>query len=232
MQIHGLQKLTLLDYPGHMSATVFTGGCNLRCPYCHNSELVLHPEAMPMIPEDEVFRFLRQRAKLLEAVCITGGEPTLQKDLGEFIAKVRSLGYRIKLDTNGCFPSILETLLASGNIDYVAVDIKHCKERYGEAVGIPGFRTDGLESSVRMLMSGSIPYEFRTTVMSELHDTDSMNRIGDWIAGARHYYLQPYRDSEQVMCRGQFHAPDRDTLIAWKELLTPRIPSVAIRGMD
>lgn len=232
MQIHGLQKLTLLDYPGHMSATVFTGGCNFRCPYCHNSELVLHPDTVPTIPEEEVFTFLKMRAKMLEAVCITGGEPTLQKDLPEFIAKVRELGYRIKLDTNGSLPTVLEKLLASGNIDYVAMDIKNCRERYAETIGVTGFPVEAAEASVKLLMSGKVPYEFRTTVMSELHDRESMARIGEWIAGARHYYLQPYRESDNVMQKGVFHAPERDELIAWKELLSKSIPKVDLRGID
>ena len=232
MQIHGLQKLTLLDYPGHMAATVFTGGCNFRCPYCHNSELVLRPESVPMIPEAEVFAFLKARAKMLEAVCVTGGEPTLQKDLPEFLAKVRSLGYRDKLDSNGQAPSVLAGLLQNKLVDYVAMDIKNCRERYGETIGVPNFRTDAVEASVQLLMRSGIQYEFRTTVCKELHDTESIKRIGEWIAGARHYYLQPYRESDQVMHKGVFHAPEREELIAWKELLAKTISAVDIRGLD
>ena len=232
MQIHGLQKLTLLDFPGHMSATVFTGGCNFRCPYCHNSELVLNPESVPRIPDEEVLEFLKSRRKMLEGVCFTGGEATLQKDLPEFMAKVRELGYKIKLDTNGQSPAVLDRLMKAGLLDYVAMDIKNCKERYGETIGIPDFRTDAIETSIALLMNGSIPYEFRTTVMREFHDTEAITRIGEWIAGARHYYLQPFRESDQVMKKGVFHAPDRDEIIRWKELLAKTIPSVDIRGMD
>ncbi|MBO4766696.1 MAG: anaerobic ribonucleoside-triphosphate reductase activating protein [Lachnospiraceae bacterium] len=232
MQIHGLQKLTLLDYPGHMAATVFTGGCNFRCPYCHNSELVLRPESVPMIPEAEVFAFLKARAKMLEAVCVTGGEPTLQKDLPEFLAKVRSLGYRVKLDSNGQAPSVLAGFLQNKLVDYVAMDIKNCRERYGETIGVPNFRTDAVEASVQLLMRSGIQYEFRTTVCKELHDTESIKRIGEWIAGARHYYLQPYRESDQVMHKGVFHAPEREELISWKELLAKTISAVDIRGLD
>ncbi len=232
MQIHGLQKLTLLDYPGHMAATVFTGGCNFRCPYCHNSELVLAPEKVPMLSEEEVFKFLKTRAKVLEAVAITGGEPTLQPDLPEFIAKVRELGYRIKLDTNGQSPSVLAKLLQNNLVDYVAMDIKNCRERYAETIGIPGFQTAAIEESVNILNSCSINYEFRTTVCKELHDEDSMHKIGEWIAGARHYYLQPFRESDQVMQKGVFHAPEREDLIKWKELLVKTIVAVDIRGLD
>lgn len=232
MQIHGLQKLTLLDFPGHMSATVFTGGCNFRCPYCHNSELVLNPESVPRIPEAEVLEFLKSRRKMLEGVCFTGGEATLQKDLPEFMAKVRELGYKIKLDTNGQSPAVLDRLMKAGLLDYVAMDIKNCKERYGETIGIPDFRTDAIETSIALLMNGNIPYEFRTTVMREFHDTEALTRIGEWIAGARRYYLQPFRESDQVMKKGVFHAPDRDEIIRWKELLSKTIPSVDIRGMD
>ncbi len=232
MQIHGLQKLTLLDYPGHMSATIFTGGCNFRCPFCHNSELVLHPESVPAIPEKDIFEFLKSRAGKLEGVCITGGEPTLQKDLPEFIAKVRSLGFKIKLDTNGQMPAVLESLLAGKMLDYVAMDIKNSRERYAETVGISGFLTDSVERSVALLMKSGIQYEFRTTVAAELHDRESMESIGRWIAGAKHYYLQPFRESEQVMMRDTYHAPDRETLILWKELLSTTIPRVDIRGID
>lgn len=232
MQIHGLQKLTLLDFPGHMSATVFTGGCNFRCPYCHNSELVLNPESVPRIPDAEVLEFLKSRRKMLEGVCFTGGEATLQKDLPEFMAKVRELGYKIKLDTNGQSPAVLDRLMKAGLLDYVAMDIKNCKERYGETIGIPDFRTDAIETSIALLMNGNIPYEFRTTVMREFHDTEALTRIGEWIAGARRYYLQPFRESDQVMKKGVFHAPDRDEIIRWKELLSKTIPSVDIRGMD
>ena len=232
MEIHGLQKLTLLDYPGHMSATVFTGGCNFRCPFCHNSELVLNPASVPLIPEKEVLAFLASRARMLEGVAITGGEPTLQSDLPEFIAKVRALGYKVKLDTNGQSPAVLERLLKAGLLDYVAMDIKNSRDRYGATIGIPNFRTDAVEASVALLMGGKVPYEFRTTVMKELHDTSSFEDIGRWIAGARHYYLQPYRDSEQVMKPNTFHAPEREELLAWKDILSKTIPIVDIRGLD
>ena len=232
MQIHGLQKLTLLDYPGHTAATIFTGGCNFRCPYCHNSELVLHPEKVPMIPEEDIFKFLRIRANVLEGVAITGGEPTLQPDLPEFIAKVRSLGYKIKLDTNGQTPAVLEKLLAGKLLDYVAMDIKNSRERYGETIGIRDFRTDAVEASVKLLMSSGIHYEFRTTVMTELHNDESMAGIGQWIAGARHYFLQPYRESDNVMYKGTFHAPEREDLIRWQQILEKTIPIVRLRGVD
>ena len=232
MQIHGLQKLTLLDYPGHTAATVFTGGCNYRCPYCHNSELALHPETVPAIPEEEIRAFLKLRAKVLEGVAITGGEPTLQPDLPEFIAKVRALGFKIKLDTNGQSPAMLEKLLKANLLDYVAMDIKNCRERYGLTVGIRDFRTDAVDASVNLLLNSNIHYEFRTTVMTELHDTPAMESIAQWIAGAHRYFLQPFRESEQVMVKGQFHAPEPEVLRSWKELLAKHISVVGIRGMD
>ncbi len=232
MQIHGLQKLTLLDFPKHIACTVFTGGCNFRCPFCHNSGLVLHPEQAPMISEDEFFAFLDNRKGRLEGVAITGGEPTINKDLPEFIRKVRDKGFAVKLDTNGQNPDMLEALLSEGLLKYVAMDIKNCKERYGETIGIPDFQTDRVEQSVKLLMESGIHYEFRTTLMAELHDETSMAAIGRWIKGCRAYYLQSYRDSDQILCPGRFHAPGKEKVERFREILLPYVPSVTIRGID
>lgn len=232
MQIHGLQKLTLLDFPGHIACTVFTGGCNFHCPFCHNSGLVLAPEKAPMISEEEFFTFLDHRKGRLEGVAITGGEPTIQADLPEFIRKVREKGFAVKLDTNGQNPDMLGALLSEDLLSYVAMDIKNSRDRYGETIGIPDFRTDRVEQSVKLLMESSICYEFRTTLMAELHDDTSMEAIGQWIRGAKAYYLQSYRDSEEIMVPGRFHAPSKETVERFREIVHPYVPSVSIRGID
>lgn len=199
MNIKGLQKLTLLDYKGYLAATVFTGGCNLKCPFCHNKDLVISPEHIDAIDEDELFHFLEARQGKLEAVCITGGEPTLQPDLSLFLEKLRSLDYKIKLDTNGTNPDILQQLINSKLVDYVAMDIKNSKEKYSITCGNANLSLTNIEKSIVYIMQSSCSYEFRTTVVRELHTADDIISICKWIKGAQAYYLQPYRESEQVI---------------------------------
>ena len=199
MKIKGLQKLTLLDYKGYLAATIFTGGCNFTCPFCHNRDLVLYPNAVPTIPETEVLHYLKERQNRLEAVCITGGEPTLQKDLGNFLEKIKSLGYKIKLDTNGSSPKQLELLLSNQLIDYIAMDIKNSTEKYGTTTGLEHIKTENVERSISIIMNSACDYEFRTTVVKELHTKEDIKSICQWIQGAKAYFLQAYRDSEQVI---------------------------------
>ncbi len=214
MKIHGLQKTTLLDYPGHVAATFFTGGCNFRCPFCHNGDLVLNTGAQPEVPMEEIMAFLRKRQGILDGVCITGGEPTLQPDLEEFIREVRGLGYLIKLDTNGYRPKVLERLLAEGLLDYVAMDIKACKEKYARAVGLDGltscdasatgvrtagFSIEPIEKSVELLKGSSIDYEFRTTVVKSIHTIEEFEEIGKWLSGCKAYYLQGFQENENLL---------------------------------
>ncbi len=232
MNIQGLQKLTLLDYPGHMACTVFTGGCNFRCPYCHNSGLVLTPHSSQSMTDEEFFAFLESRRGKLEGVCVTGGEPTLQPDLPDFLRRIHALGFLTKLDTNGSNPKLLATLLHEKLVNYVAMDVKNGPSRYGETVGVPGYSTANVEESIQLLLSGDVDYEFRTTVTAELHDESTMQEIGDLLQGAKQYFLQPYRDSEQVLLPNTYHAPDTATLQHYKELLTPHIASVTIRGLS
>lgn len=231
MQIHGLLKTTLLDYPGHVASTLFTGGCNFRCPFCHNSELVLHPQTAPVIPEEEIFSHLKRRKGILDGVCISGGEPTLAPDLEDFIRKIRALGFSVKLDTNGYRPEVLIRLCEQGLLDYVAMDIKHTPEKYHSICGIDQFDISRIETSAEYLMQGMVPYEFRTTLVRELHDKEDILQIGTWLKGARAYYLQAYRDSDTVISKG-FHAHDRETLASFVELLQPLIPDTALRGVD
>ena len=200
MLLCGLQKTTLLDFPGHVACTIFTGGCNFRCPYCQNSELVLDPAAFPKLSEEEVMTFLKRRKGILEGVCITGGEPTLQPDLPEFIRKIRELGYLVKLDTNGYRPEVLQSLLEEGLLDYVAMDVKASREKYERTVGVPSVDLSRLYRSISLLLGqDKIPYEFRTTVVKGLHDLEDFEAIGKWLAGARVLFLQGYRESENVL---------------------------------
>ena len=230
MKICGLQKTTLLDFPGHVAATVFTGGCNFRCPFCHNSDLLEH-DAEAAFTDEEVLKFLTKRRGILEGVAITGGEPTLQPDLRDFILRVRELGYKIKLDTNGSRPDVLRTLCEEGLIDYVAMDIKTCKERYPVVAGIPSLRMEGIIESVDFLKRGSVPYEFRTTVVRELHSAEDFVRIGEWIAGCPRYYLQNFVDSDNILVSG-FSACSKEELMEYQNLVSPYVAHAELRGVD
>lgn len=230
MKLCGLQKTTLLDFPGHVAATVFTGGCNFRCPFCHNSEL-LENDAPPAYTEEEVLRFLSRRAGILEGVAITGGEPTLQPDLRDFILRVRDLGFLIKLDTNGTRPDVLKSLCHDGLVDYVAMDIKTCKERYPAVAGIPSVNMALIEESVDFLKGGSVPYEFRTTVVKELHTADDFEKIGPWIEGCPNYYLQNFIDSENVLKQG-FSSCSKEELLSYLKIVTPWVGQASLRGVD
>lgn len=199
MNIKGLQKLTLLDYKGYLAATIFTGGCNFQCPFCHNKDLVMNPEHIDNIQEEELFDFLEARQGKLEAVCITGGEPTLHKDLPLFLEKLRSLDYKIKLDTNGTNPEVLQELITNRLVDYVAMDIKNSKPKYSTTCGKATLSLRNIEKSIVYIMQSPCSYEFRTTVARELHTQDDILSICRWIEGAQAYYLQPYRESEQVI---------------------------------
>lgn len=241
MKIHGLNKLTLLDYPGHMACLIFTGACNYRCPFCHNASLVLNPNSQPAISEEEIFAFLQSRKGILEGVCISGGEPTLQADLPEFIRKIRTMGFHVKLDTNGSRPGILKALLEEGLLDYVSMDIKNALKKYLSTIGIPesvsGFNnliTDSVRQSAELLMQSSIPYEFRTTVVKELHNEEDLLSIGKWLNGANAYYLQSFRDSETLVgaSLGQFHAYEPEQMRAFRDMLKPYFETVEVRGID
>ncbi len=202
MTIHGLQKMTLLDYPGRVACTVFTFGCNFRCPFCHNAGLVTAPDPAAAIPEEEVLRFLSTRQGLLDGVCVTGGEPLLQPDIASFLHHVKDMGYAIKLDTNGSRPLLLRQLVEDGLVDYVAMDVKNSRERYPERVVVPGFDLTPVEESVAYLLEGHVDYEFRTTVVKEFHTADSIRDAARWIAGARRYFLQSFVDSGNLISSG------------------------------
>lgn len=231
MEIHGFAKTTLLDYPKHVAATIFFGGCNFRCPFCHNADLVLNPGQVPVIAQEEVLAYLKKRQGILEGVCITGGEPTLQPDLETLIRKIRDLGYLVKLDTNGYRPEILSDLLEKNLLDYVAMDIKNSKEKYQLTVAKPNFDLSKIEESVNILMTGTVAYEFRTTVVKQLHTPEDMEKIGQWIAGCQGYYLQNYVASDKVISPG-FTACDTKELLHMQAILQPYIPNTQLRGVD
>lgn len=231
MEIHGFNKTTLLDYPGHVAATIFTGGCNFRCPFCHNADLVQNPKSQPMVPEEEVLSHLKKRRGILEGVCITGGEPSLQPDLPDFIRRIRELGYLVKLDTNGYRPQVLRRLLEEGMLDYVAMDVKASPENYEKAAGCSGLDFSRIEESIAILKNCKIPYEFRTTVVQGLHTVSEFDAIGRLLEGSRAYYLQAFRESENVIQEG-FRAFPTEVMEKIREKAGKYIDKVELRGVE
>lgn len=229
MVIDGLQKLTLLDFPGKIACTVFTHGCNYRCPFCHNASLVVSQNS-EHISQDEVINFLEKRKGLLDGVAITGGEPTLQKDLKDFIKKVKSLGYLVKLDTNGSNPEILKDLIDEGLLDYVAVDIKSSPEKYTLLTGVKDLDFTQVNKTVELLKQGRVDYEFRTTVVNPLHEAEDFRKIAKWLKGCPHYYLQQFVDSGDIISEGM-SAYDKDTMEEFKNIVAYTIPCVELRGV-
>ena len=230
MLIKGLQKLTLLDFPEKMACTVFTFGCNFRCPFCHNASLVLSDRADDTaISEEEFFSFLRKRTGVLEGVCITGGEPTLQPDLSDFIRKIKAMGYAVKLDTNGFRPAVLKALIAEGLLDYVAMDIKNSLALYPETVGIPSLDTAAVEESIDFLMEGHVPFEFRTTLVKGLHTSESIADMGKRLAGDQLFFLQTFEDSGDLIGDGMdaFDQGETEALLA---VLCNYVPNAQIRS--
>ena len=204
MQIGGLQKLTLIDYPGKVACTVFLTGCNFRCPFCYSGELVIPEriEKQPKIPEKDFFDFLKKRMKLLDGVVLCGGEPTVNKDLVAFIKKIRELGYLIKLDTNGSNPDVLKKLIKAKLLDYVAMDIKAPQEKYFEAVGLPKYMNDkivkSINLSINILKESGLDFEFRTTIVPEMLEKEDIFKITKWIKPAPKYFLQNFRAEKTI----------------------------------
>ena len=227
MQIHGLQKMTLLDFPGKVACTVFLGGCDFRCPFCHNWD-ILDPSTPVIMEEDEFYKFLDKREGLLDGVAITGGEPLLRTGMVDFIKGIRSRGFLVKLDTNGNHR--LKELVSEGLLDYVAVDVKNNKERYGETVGIPMLDISKIEETISFLLEGNVPYEFRTTVLRQFHDADSFKGIAEWIEGAEHYFIQSFVDRETVPFSG-LEAYSPEELEEFKKLVEPHVKHIDIRGV-
>ena len=230
MKIEGFQTLTLLDYPGRMACTVFTPGCDFRCPFCHNASLVLPGRAGVEVPEAEVFALLEKRRGVLDGVCVTGGEPTLQPGLSDFLRRIKELGYAVKLDTNGARPDVLRSLAEKGLVDYVAMDIKNAPERYAETAGVPGLDLAPIRDSADFLRTGSLPFEFRTTVVRPLHNSDSFRAIGEWLAGEGPYFLQGFQDSGDLIGTGLSPFGEEE-MIGFRSILSNFIPNTALRGI-
>lgn len=203
----------------------------MRCPFCHNASLVLRPQTQPEFPEEEVLAYLLKRKNILEGVCITGGEPTLYPDLPSFITRVKEIGLKVKLDTNGTNPAMIKHLTDNNLIDYIAMDIKNSPEKYAQTAGNPDLSIDDIKESVSIILSGKTDYEFRTTIVKELHTEDDMNSIGNWVGGAKAYYLQSYADSGDVILPG-FTSPDKDALKRYRDILSSYVEFVDIRGVD
>ena len=230
MDFHGFLKLTLLDYPGHTACTVFTAGCNFRCPFCHNASLVNGIPA-ERYSEEEVLSYLQKRRGILDGICVTGGEPLLQPDLPSFLCRVKALGVNVKLDTNGSRPRVLRALIEEGLVDYVAMDIKNRWERYPETVGIPSFDGNDVQESAALLMEGRVPFEFRTTVVREFHTVEDIQDIAQTLQQAPSYYLQNFEDSGDLI-GSDLHAVDRQTLGAMRDAAAFYIPDTTLRGID
>jgi pyruvate formate lyase activating enzyme len=235
MNIQGFNKLTLLDYPGLTACTVFTGGCDLRCPFCHNSPLVTRLSESPVLTEEEVLDFLSARKGFLDGVVLSGGEPLLQPGAADFLEKVRSLGCAVKLDTNGCYPAVLADILNRGLVDYVAMDIKNCPARYAETCGLQKVDLAAIEESARFLMGGKVDFEFRTTVVRELHTPQDMVALGQWLTElsggkpVQKLFLQPFVDRDTVVFSG-LGAPESSQMAAFTELLQDFVLDVSVRG--
>jgi len=230
MVISGMQKLTLLDYPEKTACLLFTQGCNFRCPFCHNSELLKNEQPTDIISEEEVFKYLNKRQGILDGVCITGGEPLLQKDIESFIKKVKDLGFLVKLDTNGSCPATLKKLIDNNLLDYIAMDVKDDFINYGKASGIERINIENIKRSIEIVEKSNVEYEFRTTVVKELHDYDHLKHICEYIGPKAKYYIQNYRDCETVLESGLSGFSEGELFDIEKKLKVT-YPNVMIRGI-
>jgi len=233
MRIAGLQKCTLLDYPGKVACTVFLPGCNFRCPFCHNYELIANPE--DLMEEEQLLSFLQKRVGLLQGVCVTGGEPTLQPQLPEFLRKLRAMGYSVKLDTNGYRPEVLRAVLEQGLADYVAMDVKNGKDAYAATCGLESMDLAKIEESILLLQTSGVDYELRTTLCRPLHDEKTVENMAHWLQSftktkVKQLFLQPFVDRDTVPFAG-FSAPDKEELDRYVSILSAAAEQVHIRGL-
>ena len=228
--IAGFQKLTLLDYPGKTACTVFTAGCNLRCPFCHNADLVLSPSSIETFSEEEILEYLNKRKGLIDGICITGGEPMLMKDLPDFCDKIKCIGASVKIDTNGSFPSLVKYIVRNGLCDYVAMDIKNTLSKYPTTVGIPKIDVSVFEESIEFLKTSEIAHEFRTTVCRPFHTESDILEIGKMLGENERYYLQSFVDSGRLIGEGVsgFLPSEMKDMLSKLKLF---VPNADIRGI-
>lgn len=229
MNINGIQKLTLLDYPGRTACTVFLAGCDLRCPFCHNSELI-SANAPAVMDENGLYGFLETRKGILDGVAFTGGEPLLRPELPKIMKKIHEMGFLVKLDTNGTHPERLSAVLERGLADYVAMDVKNSPEKYAQTAGVEKIDIGKIDESISILVNGGIDHEFRTTVVGQLHDETSFGQIGPWIKGAKRYFLQAFADRETVVYAG-FTAPSKEKMQVYADIVRPYVNETALRGV-
>ena len=230
MKLYGLQKMTLLDFPGKVACTIFLGGCDFRCPFCHNFELV-DGTAQPVLSEEELIGFLKSRIGLLEGVAITGGEPCLHRDLPDLIRRIRETGYKVKLDTNGMHAEMLEKVIGDDLVDYVAMDIKNSEEKYPLTCGVNDVNMSAIYKSIDILMNSDVDYEFRTTVVNELHEERDFERIGEMIKGAKRYFLQRFTDRDTVPY-GNLTAPSFEKMRQYAEIAKIYVFDTQLRGVE
>ena len=231
MKIGGFQKMTMLDFPGKIACTVFTYGCNLRCPFCHNSPLVVDMAGAEQIDERELRAFFAKRQGLLDGIAVTGGEPTLRRDLEELLKLIKEYGYETKLDTNGTRPDVLKKLVDDGLVDYVAMDIKNSPEKYAYTCGLPqSYDLSKIEESIRFLMEGNVDFEFRTTVAKPFHTEEDFVKIGEWIKGSEKYFLQQFKDSGDIIGQeiSSFNESEMGKIL---KVLLPFVPNAQLRGV-
>ena len=229
MRILGFQKMTMLDFPGKIACTLFTAGCNFRCPFCHNAPLVTHIDGQEF-SQEEILSYLNKRKGMLDGVCITGGEPLLWKDTRDLIIKIKELGYAVKLDTNGSFPEVLKSLVNDKLVDYVAMDVKNSPEKYALTADADTSVVEKVDESIKFLLSGVVDYEFRTTVVKEFHTPADFEKIGKWIEGADKYYLQAFVDSGDLICQS-LHALPKTEMEECVKFALPFVKKVEIRGI-
>lgn len=228
MKIGGFQTLTLLDYPGKVACTVFTPGCNLRCPFCHNASLVF--SRAENYSEEEVFSVLKKRKGVLDGVCVTGGEPLLQNDIPDFLKKIKDMGFLVKLDTNGTFPEKLKELIENGLVDYVAMDIKASPDNYAAATGVDGAIVEKVKKSVEILKNSEIPHEFRTTTVKGIHTMEDFEKIALWLNGEKNYFIQQYVVSDDMIGE-PFESFEEKELEEFASIVRQKVENVNLRGI-
>ena len=230
LSIKGLQKTTLVDYPNKVACTIFLPRCNFRCGFCHNKDLVLNPDSLPTISEEELLNFLKEKKKWLDGICVTGGEPLLHKELLDFLPKVKELNYLVKIDTNGTNPNLLKQLIDKKLVDFIAMDLKNSLEKYDETTASK-VNIDEIKESVDIIKNSGIDYEFRTTVVPGLHKKEDIKKIGEWLKGSKKFAIQNFKPAKEVI-DSKYETMEsfkKEELEEFKEILKNYINEVEIR---